>query len=74
VAEIRQFDLASLARIASELEQVQVFSGALIDALNVYVRVHETVSGSREIQQAFMNYLKRINQDIRQQLPRRLSQ
>lgn len=74
VAEVRQFDLASLPRIATDLERVHVFSGALIDALNVYVRVHETAAGSREIQQAFMSYLKRINQDIRQQLPRRLSQ
>ena len=68
VAEVRQFDSASLQRIIDEMERVQVFSGALIDALNVYVRVFETSPGSRALQQAFMNYLKRINEDIKRQL------
>jgi len=64
VAEVRQFDSASLSRIADEIERVQAFSGALIDALNVYVRVHEASPGSRAIQQAFTSYLKRIDEDI----------
>ncbi len=64
VAEVRQFDVASLPLIASELERVQGFSGALIDALSVYVRVHETASGARSIQQAFMSYVKRISDEV----------
>ncbi len=69
VAEVRQFDSASLSRIAEEIERVQLFSGALIDALNVYVRVHDTSSGSRAIQQAFMSYLKSVHEGIQRQLP-----
>lgn len=64
VAEVRQFDLSSLELIAAELERVQGFSGALIDALNVYVRVYETAPGARLIQQAFMNYVKRVSDEI----------
>ncbi|MEO8269640.1 MAG: hypothetical protein ABI557_07970 [Aureliella sp.] len=64
VAEIRQFDSASLPRIADEIERVHVLSRALIDALKVYVRLFETNSGSRAIQQAFMSYLKRFDEDI----------
>lgn len=64
VAEVRQFDLSSLELVAAELERVEGYSGALIDALNVYVRVHEIAAGARLIQQAFMNYVKRIADDI----------
>ena len=64
VAEVRQFDLISQELIAVELERVQGFSGALIDALNVYVRVHEMAPGARSLQQAFMSYVKRIGDDL----------
>lgn len=64
VAEVRQFDLASLELIAAELQRVNGFSGALIDALNVYVRVYETAPGARLIQQAFMSYVKRASDEI----------
>lgn len=64
VAEVRQFDLTSLELIAAELERVHGFSGALIDALNVYVRVYETAPGARLIQQAFMSYVKRVSDEI----------
>ncbi len=64
VAEVRQFDSASLPRIADELGRVQVLSGALSDALKVYLRLFETGTGSRAIQQAFMSYLKRNDEDI----------
>ena len=60
VAEVRQFDSASLPRIADELGRVQVLSGALSDALKVYLRLFETGTGSRAIQQAFTSYLKRM--------------
>lgn len=64
VAEVRQFDSTSLEVIAAELERVQGYSGALIDALNAYVRVYETAPGARLIQQAFMGYVKRVSDDI----------
>ncbi len=64
VAEVRQFELTSLELLAAELERVHGFSGALIDALNVYVRVYETAPGARQIQQAFMSYVKRVSDDI----------
>ncbi len=68
VAEIRQFDHDSLSRITVELAKVQSFSGALIDALSLYARMHSERSGARELQNAFMTYLQRVNQGIQQQL------
>lgn len=60
VAEVRQFEVASLPRIVDGLQRVQAYSGALMDALNVYVRIHERSPGSRLLQQTFMDYLQRI--------------
>ncbi len=64
VAEARQFELASLPRIVDGLQRVQVYSGALIDALNVYVRLHNQSPGARVIQQAFMDYLQSTKQQL----------
>ncbi len=68
VAEVRQLDSESLPRLAAELDRVNVFSGALMDALTVYARIHEEVAGSRELQKSYMNYLQRINQQIQTKL------
>ncbi len=68
VAEIRQLDSVSLLRITREIARVQGFSGALIDAMNVYVRAFETHADSRTLQQAFMNYLKRNSQVLQRQM------
>ncbi len=64
VAETRQFELASLPRILDGLQRVQVYSGALMDAMNVYVRLHDESTGARVIQQAFMDYLQRMKQQL----------
>lgn len=68
VAEVRQIDPESLPRLVAELERVKVFSGALIDALNVYVHVHQAVPGARALQQAFMEYVRYINQELQQKI------
>lgn len=68
VAEVRQLSGESLARLAAELDRVNVFSGALMDALTLYTRTYEAVDGARELQQSYMNYLQRINRQIQSKL------
>ncbi len=68
VAEVRQFDVESLPQITAELPGVNSYAGALIDALNVYVRMHNEVDGARELQQAFMTYVQAANQELQSRI------
>lgn len=68
VAEVRQFDPESIPRLTSELPRVKAFAGALLDALNVYVRLQTHAAGARGLQQAFMDYLQDANQDIQSKI------
>lgn len=68
VAEVRQFDPESIPRLTSELPRVNAFAGALLDALNVYVRLQTQPAGARGLQQAFMDYLQVANQDIQSKI------
>ncbi len=72
VAEIRQFEEQSLLRITADVQQVQTYAGALLDALSVYVRIHATAPGSRGLQQAFMDYVQGANQEIQSKIESRL--
>lgn len=68
VAEVRQFDVESLPRITADVQRIGSYAGALIDALNVYVRMHAEADGSRLLQQAFMSYLQDANQHIQSKI------
>ncbi len=72
VAEVRQIDERSMQRIIRELPRVQLFSGTLLDALNVYARIHEFSTDARAMQQTYMTYLQRVNQGIREKLEEKL--
>jgi hypothetical protein len=72
VAEIRQFEASSLPRITTDVQQVKAFTGALLDALNVYVRIHASAVGSRVLQQAFMDYVQGANHELRLPLQSKL--
>ncbi len=65
VAEIRQFDATSLPQITADVQQVNAYTGALLDALNVYVRIHASAVGSRVLQQVFMDYVQGANHELR---------
>lgn len=68
VAEVRQFDMESLPRITTDVQRIGSYAGALIDALNVYVRMHAEADGSRMLQQNFMSYLQDANQHIQSKI------
>lgn len=68
IAELRQLDFTSNLRVAEDLSRLQSFSEALIDSLTVFARLHEGSDGEREFQSAFMEYLKRANSSLSEQL------
>lgn len=72
VAEIRQFQASSLPRVTSDVQQVKAFTGALLDALNVYLRIHASAVGSRVLQQAVTEYIQGANHELRSKLESKL--
>ena len=68
IAELRQLDPSSNPRVAEDLARLQSFSEALIDSLTVFARLHEGSEGARDFQGAFMEYLKRANSSLSEQL------
>jgi hypothetical protein len=68
VAEVRQMDSASMVRLTNDVQRVGVYSGALLDALHVYVRLHAEAEAARGLQQAFMSYLQDANRQIQSKI------
>ena len=68
IAELRQLDASSCLRVAEDLARLQSFSEALIDSLTVFARLYAGGDGEREFQGAFMEYLKRANSSLGEQL------
>jgi hypothetical protein len=68
VAEARQFDPASIPRLTHDVQHVGVYAGALLDALNVYVRLLPEADEVRGLQQAYLSYLQDANRQAQSKL------
>lgn len=59
IAEVRQFEHESAARVGRDLARVQSFSETLMDSLRIYVRLNHGSPAGRQVALALDDYRKR---------------
>ena len=68
IAEVRQFDIAHVERLASEVNRIQTLSEPLIDSLTLYLHAFESDARSKVLQTAMLEYLQRANNSVAKKL------
>lgn len=68
VAEVRQFDINQVERLAGEVNRVQTLSEPLIDSLTLFLNAFQDDSRSGVLKTAWLQYAQRANNSVSQKL------
>lgn len=68
IAEVRQFDISQVERLAAEVGRVQTLSEPLVDSLTLFLQAFEDDSRIQVLKTAWLEYLQRANNSVAQKL------